>query len=58
MPSGELEVEVVKMKMTQEQKIELLSEAVLRLYGNLSILPPRDVEIREMLIKIVKGEEL
>ena len=44
--------------MTQEQKIELLIEAVLRLYGNLSILPPRDVEIREMLIKIVEGEEL
>ena len=46
------------MEMSQEQKIELLIEAVLRLYGNLSILPPRDVEIREMLNKIVKGGEL
>lgn len=44
--------------MTLEQKIEILTEAVLRLYGNLSILPPRDVEIKEMLSKIVKGEEL
>lgn len=43
--------------MTQEQKIEILIEAVLRLYGNLSILPPRDAEIVEMLNKIVEGGE-
>ena len=40
--------------MTQEQKIKILTEAVLRLYGNLSILPPRDAEIVEMLNKIVE----
>jgi len=42
--------------MTQEQKIEILIEAVLRLYGNLAILPPRDVEIVEMLNKILEEE--
>ena len=42
--------------MTPGQKIELLVEAILRLYGNLSILPPRDIEIVEMLNKIVEGE--
>lgn len=40
--------------MTPEQKIEILTQAVLRLYGNLSILPPRDVEIVEMLNKILE----
>jgi len=43
--------------LTQEQKIELLIEAVLRLYGNLSILPTRDAEIVEMLNKILEGGE-
>lgn len=45
------------VKLTQEQKIELLVEAVLRLYGNLSILPPRDAEIVEMLNKILEEGE-
>ena len=40
--------------MTPGQKIELLIEAVLRLYGNLSILPTRDAEIVEMLNKILE----
>lgn len=40
--------------MTQEHKIETLAEAVLRLYGNLSILPTRDAEIVEMLNKILE----
>lgn len=43
--------------MTPEQKIEILTQAVLRLYGNLSILPPRDAEIVEMLNKILEGGE-
>lgn len=43
--------------MTQEQKIKILTEAVLRLYGNLSILPPRDAEIVEMLNKILEEGE-
>jgi len=40
--------------LTPGQKIELLIEAVLRLYGNLSILPTRDAEIVEMLNKILE----
>lgn len=43
--------------MTPEDKIQIIAEAILRLYGNLSILPKRDVEIVEMLNKIVEGEE-
>lgn len=43
--------------MTPGQKIELLVEAILRLYGNLSILPTRDAEIVEMLNKILEGGE-
>lgn len=44
--------------MTPEDKIQIIAEAVLRLYGNLSILPTRDAEIVEMLNKIVEeGDE-
>ena len=43
--------------MTPGQKIEIIIEAVLRLYGNLSILPTRDVEIVEVLNKILEGGE-
>lgn len=39
--------------MTPEDKIQIIAEAVLRLYGNLSILPPRDAEIVELLNKIL-----
>ena len=46
------------MKMTQEQKIEIIIEAVLRLYGNLSILPTRDAEIVEILNEILDGGDL
>lgn len=38
--------------MTQEQKIEILIEAVLRLYGNLSILPH---EIKRLGILKISG---
>jgi len=40
--------------MTDKEKLAIVIEAVLRLYGNLSILPTRDAEIVEMLNKILE----
>lgn len=40
--------------MTDKEKLAIVVEAVLKLYGHISILPTRDAEIVEMLNRILK----
>jgi len=43
--------------MTQEEKLAIVVEAILRIYGHIDILTRRDQELINILYEIKRGDE-